>query len=131
MKQPLEESLYHRLGGEKTLQQLVEVFYDKVARHPDLAPIFPDDFTLTKEKQFKFLSQFFGGPDLYNQAYGHPMLRARHLRFPITPTRARAWLACMQETLDELGLEDHIKQEMMMRLTYTAQHMINTPEQEN
>ncbi len=128
MTKVLEESLYYRMGGEKTLRELVERFYTKVAKDPDLAPIFPDDFTEIKEKQFKFLSQFFGGPDLYTQAYGHPRLRARHLPFPITPTRAQAWLACMHETLDELKLDDHIKQEMMMRFIMTAHHMVNTPE---
>lgn len=128
MNTVLPESLYHRMGGEKTLRQLVEKFYAKVAQDPDLAPIFPDDFTEVKEKQFKFLSQFFGGPDLYSQAYGHPMLRARHLPFPITPTRAQAWLRCMHATLDELDLSDEIKQEMMARFIMTAHHMVNTPE---
>ena len=128
MKQILEESLYYRMGGEETLKELVERFYAKVANDPDLAPIFPDDFTLIKEKQFKFLSQFFGGPDLYSQEYGPPMLRARHLPFPITPTRAQAWLRRMHETLDELDLSDEIKQEMMARFIMTAHHMVNTPE---
>jgi hemoglobin len=116
------------MGGEETLKELVERFYAKVANDPDLAPIFPDDFTLIKEKQFKFLSQFFGGPDLYTRSYGHPRLRARHLPFPITPARAKAWLSCMHKTLDELELDDNIKQEMMMRFIMTAQHMVNTPQ---
>lgn len=128
MKPVLPESLYHRMGGEETLQKLVEKFYAKVALDPDLAPLFPKDFTEIKAKQFKFLSQFFGGPDLYSQEYGPPMLRARHLPFPITPTRAQAWLRRMHETLDELDLSDEIKQEMMARFIMTAHHMVNTPE---
>lgn len=120
--------LYERFGGEQTLQQLVQVFYDKVAVHPELKPIFPDDLTLTRKKQFMFLSQFFGGPALYSKEYGHPMLRARHMPFEITPKRAKAWLSCMYEALETLDIDEPVKEEMKMRLTYTAQHMVNTPE---
>ena len=123
-------SLYERFGGADTLQKLVPSFYNKVSQHPDLAPIFPDDLRETAEKQYKFLSQFFGGPDLYSREYGHPMLRARHMPFPITPKRAVAWISCMKEALSEIEIEDEIKQEMLARMSFTAQHMINTPDSE-
>lgn len=124
-----EHTLYERFGGEETLKKLVTSFYAKVAKDPILTPIFPDDLTLTADKQYKFLSQFFGGPDLYSREYGHPMLRARHMPFEITPARAKAWLACMHRTLDELDeLDPNVKQEMLTRFTYTASHMVNTAE---
>lgn len=123
-----QHTLYERFGGEKTLKKLVTSFYAKVAKDPVLIPIFPKDLTETAEKQFKFLSQFFGGPDLYTREYGHPMMRARHLAHEITPTRARAWLANMRQTLDELDIDEEVKEEMFVRLSFTAQHMINTPE---
>lgn len=121
-------SLYDRLGGGETLQLLIQSFYDKVAKHPELIPIFPDDLTLTAEKQYKFLSQFFGGPNLYSSEYGHPKLRARHMPFNITPKRAEAWLLCMQEALSEQDIDEDVKQEMFSRLTFTAHHMINSPQ---
>jgi hemoglobin len=123
-----EQSLYEKFGGEKTLQKLVPSFYAKVAKDPDLAPIFPDDFTVTIEKQYKFLSQFFGGPDLYSREFGHPMLRARHMPFPITPKLADAWLGCMKAALSELDIDESVKEEMFSRFSFTANHMINTPE---
>ena len=39
------------LIGEKTLHQLIDDFYQRVAIHPDLIPIFPDDLTETARKQ--------------------------------------------------------------------------------
>lgn len=125
---PHTHSLYTRFGGEHTLKKLVPSFYDKVAKHPELAKIFPEDLTETKIKQFKFLSQFFGGPDLYSREYGHPMLRARHMPFPISPSLAEAWLGCMKDTLRELDIDEEIKHEMLSRFTFTAHHMVNTPE---
>ncbi|ALC91843.1 globin [Bacillus sp. FJAT-18017] len=120
---------YEALGKE-TLHRLVDAFYGLVRQHPDLAPIFPDDLTETARKQKQFLTQYLGGPPLYTEEHGHPMMRARHLPFPITPTRARAWLSCMSQAMDKVGLEGPLREDFYARLTLTAQHMINTPDGE-
>jgi hemoglobin len=124
MSQPLETP-YELIGGAETLARLVDTFYDLVKEHPDLAPLFPEDFTEVKERQFLFLTQFLGGPTLYSDRYGHPMLRARHMRFPVTPKRAEAWLACMSEAMDRTGLEGDVRRHIFERLRLTAYHMVN------
>lgn len=116
--------------GEKVLHSLVDTFYSKVSEHPDLIPIFPQDLTETARKQKQFLTQYLGGPQLYTEEHGHPMMRARHLPFEITPKRAAAWLSCMREAMDEVGLEGNLRDEFYHRLVLTAQHMINTPDTE-
>ncbi|MRX73625.1 thiol management oxidoreductase [Bacillus lacus] len=112
--------------GEETLDQLVDAFYLNVSNHPLLAPVFPEDLTETARKQKQFLTQYLGGPPLYTEEHGHPMLRARHLPFPITPARAAAWLACMEEAMDTVGLEGDVREFLFQRLSLTAQHMINS-----
>src|SRR4051794_37044328 len=94
--------LYDYMGGETTIRNIVEAFYPKVLAHPLLAPIFPKDMDPLIEKQFQFLTQFFGGPSLYTDEHGNPMMRARHAPFPVTRDRADAWLACMQNALEEV-----------------------------
>lgn len=116
--------------GEETLHRLVDNFYGLVAQHPDLAPIFPNEFSEIARKQKQFLTQYLGGPALYTEEHGHPMMRARHLPFPITPTRAKAWLSCMTQAMDKIGLDGPIREEFYSRLYLTAQHMINTPDGE-
>ncbi|SER87063.1 hemoglobin [Gracilibacillus ureilyticus] len=123
-------SIYEAIGGEETIDQLVEAFYARVAKHPDLIPIFPDDFTEVARKQKQFLTQFFGGPPLYIQEHGHPMMRKRHLRFPITPVRRDAWLKCMEGALSEVQIQEPFRSAMFERLTLTANHMMNTPDEE-
>jgi len=118
----------YEIIGPKTLERLVDVFYDLVAKDPDLSPIFPKDLTETKEKQRMFLTQFLGGPPLYSEQHGHPMLRARHMPFPVTPTRANAWLTCMSKAMDEVGLDGELRKAIYERLTLTAHHMVNTPD---
>lgn len=117
--------------GEDTLHQLVDAFYHRVGMHPDLAPIFPDDLSETARKQKQFLTQYLGGPPLYTSEHGHPMLRARHIPFEITSARAKAWLDCMTEAMDEVGLTGPLREDFYARLYLTAQHMINTADNEN
>jgi len=114
--------------GEESLHRLVDTFYSLVAQHPDLAPIFPNQFSEIARKQKQFLTQYLGGPPLYTEEHGHPMMRARHLPFPVTPTRATAWLSCMKKAMDHIGLEGPVREEFYARLYLTAQHMINTPD---
>ncbi|HSO58890.1 MAG TPA: globin [Paenisporosarcina sp.] len=120
---------YEEIGPD-ILSQLVDVFYEKVAAHPKLKPIFPEDLTETARKQKQFLTQYLGGPNIYSQEHGHPMLRARHMPFPITPDRAQAWLECMALAMDEVGLEGKIRDDLYHRLVLTAHHMTNRPDHE-
>ncbi len=113
--------------GEQGLSDLVDAFYARVSKHPLLIPLFPEDLTETARKQKQFLTQFLGGPPLYAEEHGHPMLRARHLPFEITPERAQAWLQCMSGAMDEVHLQSELREFIFQRLTLTAQHMVNTP----
>lgn len=122
-------TLYDAIGGAPVLRRIVEAFYPKVQAHPLLGPLFPEDIRPVMEKQFMFLSQFFGGPPLYSEAYGHPMMRARHLPFPITRERADAWLDCMRRALEEVGLAPELRAVMLERLSGPAYHFVNTVEQ--
>ncbi|QCJ45137.1 globin [Bacillus sp. S3] len=115
--------------GEDTLYRLVDTFYGLVAQHPELAPIFPNQFTEIARKQKQFLTQYLGGPPIYTEEHGHPMMRARHLPFPVTPSRAKAWLSCMKNAMDMVGLHGTIRDDFYDRLYLTAQHMINTPDE--
>ncbi|MEF3304394.1 globin domain-containing protein [Paenibacillus sp. GYB003] len=126
-REPGTISLYEAIGGAETIAKLVEAFYPKVQADPLIGPLFPDDIDPVMEKQKMFLTQFFGGPTLYSDKYGHPMMRARHLPFPITPERADAWLACMGRALEEIGLDDEWRAIVLERLKGPAYHFVNTP----
>lgn len=118
------------LLGEETLSQLVNRFYKLVSEHPDLIAIFPEDLTETARKQKQFLTQFFGGPSLYTEEHGHPMLRKRHMPFLITPHRGEAWLSCMAQALVDTNIEEPLRTAIFERLSYTAKHMINSVDED-
>ncbi|MED0756378.1 globin [Aneurinibacillus thermoaerophilus] len=126
----ISQTPYEAIGGEEKIRKLVNAFYLRVAKDPLLRPIFPEDLTLTTQKQFMFLTQFLGGEPLYSNVYGHPMMRARHMRFQITPKRAERWLALMKGAMDEIGMEGPAREYMYQRLIQVAHHMVNSPDDE-
>lgn len=119
-------SLYELLGGAEGVRRLVEAFYPKVQQDPLIGPLFPENIYPVMEKQYMFLSQFFGGPSLFSDAYGHPMMRARHMPFPITNEKADAWLACMNAALLEIGVQDELREFVVDRLSGPAHHFVNS-----
>ncbi|MFA1818933.1 globin [Virgibacillus oceani] len=121
-------TIYEAIGGAATIDRLVTAFYKRVGKHPKLTPIFPEDLTETARKQRLFLTQFFGGPKLFSEERGHPMMRRRHLPFEITPPRRDAWLECMKQALEEAEIEEPMRTAIFKKLTMTANHMMNTPE---
>jgi hemoglobin len=122
----LEPTIYETLGGEAVISKLVEAFYPRVVMDPDLAPLFEgSEIDEVIRKQKLFLTQFLGGPQRYSDEFGHPMLRFRHLPFEITPKRAEAWLRCMSEAMDDVGMSGGAREFLYGRLTQVAHHMVN------
>jgi hemoglobin len=125
------KSLYTEIGGQETIDKLVDAFYPRVYADPDLAPLFEGDIEEIKRKQRMFLPQFLGGPPLYSQEFGPPAMRERHLPFEITPKRAQCWLRCMKEAFEEIGLDKNpAGQAFYDRLTQVAGIMVNSPDKE-
>lgn len=122
---PSESSVYDLIGGEDTVRRLVDVFYDKVAQDPILRPLFPEDLEEGKQWQFLFLMQFWGGPTRYAQERGHPRLRMRHMPFRIDAAAANAWLRCMLEAIDEVGIVEPARAQMREYFERAAAFMVN------
>jgi hemoglobin len=120
----MEGSLFEKLG-EENLRLLVDRFYDLVFENEQISKLFKTEKSLIKEKQRLFLTQFFGGPSLYSQQYGHPQLRARHLPHPIAEEDAAAWLQCMSQAVSSLNVDESLKDEIFKRLLPTAMFMVN------
>lgn len=124
-----QQTTYDRLGGETGVRSLVDRFYDLMSELPQAQKIrkmHPDDLSSSRDKLFKFLSGFFGGPSLYIQEFGHPMLRARHLPFPIGESERDQWMLCMNQALDELVTDAQLNAQLKANFFRTANHMRNT-----
>ena len=123
-----ELSPYERLGGEQAVRKLVDRFYELMDTLPEakaIRALHPADLTGSRDKLFKFLSGWLGGPSLYMEEFGHPRLRARHLPFPIGMAERDAWLLCMERALAETEMEELLRVHLLQSLRNTADHMRN------
>lgn len=119
---------YDLIGGERGVRQLVDRFYDLMDTQPEtweLRKLHPNQLQSSRDKLFMFLSGWLGGPPLYETAYGHPYLRARHLPFPIDTNMRDQWLLCMNQAIDEQITNSPLNRALKMAFARTADHMRN------
>lgn len=124
----IDISHYQQLGGESAVRQLVDRFYDLMDEMPEaweLRQMHPQDLQTSRDKLFKFLCGWLGGPQLYVQEYGHPRLRARHLPFPVDSMARDQWLMCMDMALDEQVSDELLKIQLKNAFAKVADHMRN------
>lgn len=122
---------YELLGGDPAVRALVDAFYARMDADPAFARIralHQRDLASARDKLYRFLSGWLGGPALYVERYGHPMLRARHLPFPIGVAERDQWLACMRDSLAEVGAAEPLAGKLMDAFFGTADWMRNQPE---
>jgi hemoglobin len=119
------QTLYEIIGEER-LAKLIDRFYDRVFTSEKIGPLFQTDRDLVKKKQRFFLTQFLGGPQLYNEEFGHPRMRMRHMPHKITAEAKDEWLKCMKEAIDEMEIQEEIKIALYNCFPQIAQHMVNS-----
>lgn len=122
---------YEIIGGEAGVRRLVDTFYDYMDELDEVKQIrdlHAKSLKASREKLFLFLSGWLGGPDLYVQKYGHPMLRRRHLPFSIGMQERDEWMHCMKKALADMQLDADIEQQLLKAFMQTADHMRNKPE---
>ena len=122
---------YDLLGGEAAVRKLVDRFYDLMDEVPEffvVRKLHPADLTGSREKLFMFLSGWLGGPQLYVQKHGHPMLRARHLPFSIGTAERDGWIACMKQAMEDCRIDEGMRAWLLQSLFGTADWMRNRAE---
>jgi len=96
-------TLYERIGGEAAVDKAVDVFYDKVLADDRISGFFAGlDMAAQANKQKKFLTMVFGGPNDYD---GSDM-RAAHAHLSLDEGHFNAVVENLAGTLSELGVAD-------------------------
>lgn len=84
--------------GQENIFQMLEDFYLELEKS-SLREMFPPNMVKASQKSAAFFVGLLGGPPLYHQKYGPPMMRARHLPFTIDEEARKVWLACFDAVL--------------------------------
>lgn len=121
---------FELLGGPPALRALVDRFYALMDADPAYAQIrvlHPPSLGTSADKLYCFLSGFLGGPPLYAERYGHPMLRARHLPYPIGSLERDQWMDCMRRAMADCGVAPGLAATLGRAFARTADWMRNKP----
>ena len=118
-------AMYARVGGREFFVGLVNRFYEGVASDPILRPMYEEDLDQARLRLVSFLSQYFGGTREYEELRGSPMLRARHLKFPIDEVAKDAWLVHMGNALDRSEISPDDREEMWRYFVAGANFFVN------
>lgn len=121
-------TIYEKIGGQPAVDRNIDSLYKHIGNNETLLPIFPDDLEESARKQRLFITQFLGGPNLYAQERGRPMLPYRHAPFEITPARRDAWLQCMHQALIDAGIEEPYFSDILGRLVIPANNIVSAQE---
>jgi len=119
---------YERIGGEEVVRKLVDRFYDLMDQQQNfhgIRELHAKSLKASREKLFMFLSGWLGGPQLYVEKFGHPRLRQRHLPFAIGESERDQWMNCMIQAMQDIGLEEGLREELKRAFWKTADFMRN------
>ena len=118
------------IGGEPKVQALVDRFYDLMDIEPaykELRAVHGTTLDDARQKLFWFLCGWLGGPDHYQQRFGHPRLRMRHMPFAIGIQERDQWVACMDQAMGETDVPPDLRARLKESFFGTADWMRNTP----
>jgi hemoglobin len=102
-----QQSPYEMIGGETTVRQIVDRFYDIMDSAPAAARIramHAKDLSPMRQRLFEFLSGWLGGPPLYFQRPNHKCIVSAHQPFAIGTEERDAWMQCMRQAMVDCGV---------------------------
>jgi truncated hemoglobin YjbI/ankyrin repeat protein len=118
-----EESLYHRIGGER-VKQLVAAFYTRVDTDPVIRRFYGKTLTCAIHALTDFMTTWLGGPPVYDLPAAR--LRRRHVPFAIDARARDAWLANMSAAMREVGIPTPEAALLLAHLEFSAKALENT-----
>lgn len=121
-------SLYDAVGGDPTVKALVSRFYQLMDTLPEAArcrALHPADLSGSEAKFYDYLTGWLGGPPVYVEKHGHPMLRRRHFVAPIGVAERDEWLLCFERALDDTVSNEKLRAIILEPVTRLAHHMQN------
>lgn len=131
--EPRRVAPYDLIGGEAGVRRFTRRFYELMDSLPEAAAcraIHPPSLTGSEEKLFWYLSGWLGGPPLFVERRGAPMLRRRHFVAPIGAAERDGWLQCFRRAWDEMNLRPELTAAVLPQVEALAHHMVNRAETE-
>ena len=121
-----DDGLFERIGGQPTVDRLVDALYDGFENDKGLRPLFPRDLADGRAMQKLFFAEWLGGPPRYSeQAYGS--LHHRHESVPVTRAVAGRWLWHFRQALSVTITAEDERQVILDQAHSLALALVNRP----
>ena len=115
------ETIYDRIGGAKTIDNLIGTFYRNVLADPLLAPFFANtSIEKLEQMQKAFFTIALGGPDPEIEVSIHEAHRGRGIR----REHLTRFTEHLMNTLREVGVEEDNAQQVYQRISLYADDVL-------
>ena len=111
-----------RTMGEERIAELVDRFYSHLTKDPYYSSMFVErnvDMDTLKERQKAFISRLVNGDSSQENQSGDQseveQVQRRH-PFRTTPEKAKIWMDTMRKTMDEMRLEQEIRELLLTKM---------------
>lgn len=106
------DPLIYASMGESSVFKMLEDFYLELEKS-SIRHLFPEDMVEASKRSAAFFVGILGGPPLFEQLYGPPMMRKRHMAFAIDEEARQVWLGCFRTVLENAGVKYRFPPEHM------------------
>ncbi len=124
-------TLYTRIGGEAGISALVDAYLRTLCTHPDFSDLrtvyqtFGTSLERYRVHLKEYLAGCLGGPAVYQERHGLPMLRERHRKIAIGEKTVSDWTRCMSVALEIAVSDASLRTELEGVFAYLAESLRN------
>lgn len=122
----LMDNSFQSAGGYEGVKQLVDIFYDEMAKQTvakKIHEMHTDDAALRRDKLTRFLCGWLGGPRLFAETYGPINIPKVHAHLNVTESERDAWLYCMHKALEQMPYDADFKVYLLEQLKVPAERI--------
>jgi hemoglobin len=124
---PLRDTnLFERIGGQPTVDRLIDLLYQGIDDDQQLRPLFGRDLDGGKARQKLFFAEYLGGPRRYSET-AWTNLNHSHDDKPITPALAGRWLGHFKSALQAAVAADSDRRMIFGQVRPLAMALVNQP----
>jgi len=125
-----DTGLFERIGGQPTVDRLVDLLYAGIDADEQLRPLFGRDLTGVKSRQKMFFAEWLGGPRRYSEVAWTDLKRS-HDGKPITYALAGRWLGHFKRALEATVAADDDRGTIFGQVRPLAMALVNRPAAQN
>ena len=125
-----DTGLFERIGGQPTVDRLIDLLYEGIGEDDQLRPLFGRDVTGGKPRQKMFFAEWLGGPRRYSEV-AWTDLKHSHDGKPITHALADRWLGHFKRALEATVAADGDRGTIFGQVRPLALALVNRPAPQN